>query len=179
MRDHDSRGEMGCTKAPGGIVVLPRAGRPPLRIRAELLCRVTAGEGACGARLEIWRRPSGGALAALSLVPGEPAETVQARSLDALLDALEGRAQGGPLGTVSARRGPKRSCAADALERLTARLAENRRHRAFRELLDLALLALGSAGPVAGILAPGSAVGPTLTPRPDAGQQAYMETQTR
>ncbi|RDC73184.1 hypothetical protein DLJ49_08750 [Rhodovulum sp. 12E13] len=177
MRDHTASGRAGVTDActaPGAgghLVVLPRAGKPPLRLRAELLCRVDAAarhdDGLAGtavdagdrvARLEIWRRPAGGVLASLTGVPGARAETVKAESLDALLADLESRVR--PVspprdpGRVAGR-GPGRAIsAAEALGILTGRLVQEQTRRAVLDLLERTLATPEMAGVVVQAQAP-------------------------
>lgn len=177
MRDHRASGRVGGTDActaPGGggqLVVLPRAGKPPLRLRAELLCRVDAAAqgddglegiavdaGDAAARLEIWRRPAGGVLASLTGVPGARAETLKADSLDALLADLESRVR--PVSPprdpgCGAGRCPGRAiAAAEALGILTGRLVQERARRAVLDLLERTLAAPEMAAVVAQAQAP-------------------------
>ncbi|MEE4117755.1 MAG: hypothetical protein V2I65_01940 [Paracoccaceae bacterium] len=177
MRDHRASGRAGvndaCTAPAGGgqLVVLPRAGKPPLRLRAELLCRVDAaarGEdglegiaidaGDRPARLEIWRRPAGGVLASLTGVPGARAETLTADSLDTLLADLESRVR--PLspardpGRVAGRDPGRAIAAAEALGILTGRLVQERARGAVLDLLERTLAKLEMAGVVAQAHAP-------------------------
>jgi hypothetical protein len=137
-------------EGPARIVVFPRVGRPPLRIRAECVCCVGRSGEDGEARLEIWQRPSGGAVAWLALAPDTPAETVTAESLDALLSALEcrvgarpGRRADRPPGSRSA---PKAGNAARAIERLAVRLADEQSRHVLSDLIDRALGMPGMAG---------------------------------
>jgi hypothetical protein len=177
MRDDTASGRPGvtgaCTEpgAGGRLVVLPRAGKPPLRLRAELLCRVdaaapvdegvedvTGDAGDRAARLEIWLRPKGGVLASLTGVPGARPETLKADSLDALLADLESRVRPvapTPLPERVAARGPGLPIsAAEALGILTERLVLERARGAMLDLLERTLATPEMAGLVGPSQAP-------------------------
>lgn len=155
-----------CTEpgAGGQLVVLPRAGKPPLRLRAELLCRVDAAarvdEGVAGdsgeraARLEIWLRPKGGVLASLTGVPGARPETLKADSLDALLADLESRVRPVAPAPLPGRGRDMPISAAEALGILTERLVLERARGTMLDLLERTLATPEMAGVVGPSQAP-------------------------
>lgn len=148
----------------GGIVVLPRDGRPPVRLKASLVYRLTseAPQGAGTAQateeaelvLAIWQRPAGGAVASIQwpVATGVRRDVVKSGTRDGLLDELETRFAPGATALPStagdeshgrrrSRSGRERGRASDAIARLTSRLYEEQARHRFRGLLEAAIAA--------------------------------------
>ena len=126
--------------ARGGLVVLSRNGRPPLRLRATLVARAEApegeGEGRSAIVLSLWRRPTGEWLAAFPwpLPQGPAADVVQGKTLAEIEDAFDRRfAEPLPSPPVE---GAGEATPAEVVARLVARVRCAAARRALRALVE-------------------------------------------